>query len=148
MSTVFEKIIAGKIPGNFVWADDRCVVFMTIEPIEEGHVLVVPREPIDKWTDLPPTLLDHLFRVAQIVGKAQEHAFGVPRAAVIIAGFEVPHAHIHVVPAANEEATELPRAHAASAQELQDAANSLRDTLRNSGYEKHVPLEVHSPAVG
>lgn len=147
MSTVFEMIIDGQIPGKFVWADDQCVVISTIEPIEPGHMLVVPRAPIDRWTDLPPTLLDHLFRVAQIIGRAQQHAFGVPRAAVIVAGFEVPHTHIHVVPALSEEACQLQRARAASESELTDAANSLRDTLRMQGYAEHVPMEIGSAAV-
>lgn len=148
MSTVFEMIIDGQIPGKFIWADDQCVAISTIEPIEAGHTLVIPREPIDKWTDLPPALLDHLFRVAQIIGRAQEQAFDVPRSAVIIAGFEVPHMHIHVVPAHTEAAVQLPRARAASDEELTVAAQSLREVLRQSGYEQHVPLELGSPRVG
>ena len=53
MATLFESIIAGDVPGRFVWADDQCVAFATIEPTSPGHVLVVPRSPYPKWTDAP-----------------------------------------------------------------------------------------------
>lgn len=148
MTTLFEMIIAEKIPGNFVWADDRCVAILTIEPVSPGHTLVIPREPVDKWTDLAPESLDHLMRVAQIIGRAQEKAFSVARSVVVIAGFEVPHTHVHVIPARTEADHMLSHAKAASASELADAANSLRDTLRTQGYSARVPLELHSPAVG
>ncbi len=148
MTTLFEKIIDGTVPGRFVWSDPECVVFSTIQPVESGHMLVVPRKPIDNWSDLPPSLLEHLFRVAQIVAKAQEEAFSVPRSAVVIAGFEVPHTHIHVIPASDESAALLTRARPADDTSLDEAAYSLRDTLRTQGYSDHVPFELGSPAVG
>ena len=147
MSTVFEMIIEGAIPGRFVWSDDKCVVFSTIEPVTPGHMLVVPRDPIDKWTDLPPSLLSHLFEVAQIVGKAQQRAFGVPRSGMVVAGFEVPHSHIHVIPASSESDIQLANARPASGSDLDDAANALRDTLRFEGYVANVPMELGSPTL-
>lgn len=147
MGTVFEKIIAEEIPGNFVWADEVCVGITTIAPVTAGHILIIPRDPIDKWTDLPPTVLDHVMRVSQIIGKAQEKAFGVPRAAVVIAGFEVPHTHVHVIPARSEADCQLSKARPAQPAELADTANALRDTLRNEGYSARVPMDLHSPAL-
>ena len=148
MSTVFESIIAGDIPGNFVWADGQCVVVTTHAPVAPGHVLVIPREPIDKWTDLPPQLLSHLFAVSQTVGTAQEKAFGKQRSAVIIAGFEVPHAHIHLVPADSERDLAISSAAVADPGEVTAAAELLRATLREQGYEAQVPVEVSSPRLG
>ncbi len=145
MSTVFELIMDGKIPGRFVWSDDVCVAIMTIEPVATGHVLVIPRKPVDKWTDLEPTDLDHLMRVAQILGKAQEQAFDVPRSAVIIAGFEVPHAHIHVIPARSEAAASLSNARAEDSIALDEAGHALREVLRNQGHTAHLPLVMESP---
>lgn len=55
MASLFTKIIDGEIPGRFVWKDDRCVAFLTIEPLTPGHALVVPREEVEVWTDLTPT---------------------------------------------------------------------------------------------
>ena len=60
MTSVFV-IIRGDLPGTFIWQDDRCVVFMSINPIEHGHALVVPRDEIDQWIDLPSDLREHLF---------------------------------------------------------------------------------------
>lgn len=145
MSTVFEMIIDQEIPGLFVWADETCVAIMTIEPIAPGHVLVIPRDPIDKWTDLPPADLDHVMRVAQVIGGAQEEAFNVPRSAVIIAGFEVPHTHVHVVPAETQDAASLTFAREVPAEELEGAAEVLRETLREEGHGANVPPAATSP---
>lgn len=145
MSTVFEMIINQEIPGLFVWSDEKCVSIMTIAPIAPGHVLVIPREPIDKWTDLEARDLDHVMRVAQIIGRAQEKAFNVPRSAVIIAGFEVPHTHVHVVPAETEAAASLQFAREVPAEELDEAATRLRDVLAQEGYGDYVPAQVNSP---
>ncbi|MEA1157652.1 HIT family protein, partial [Klebsiella pneumoniae] len=67
---VFSKIIAGEIPGRFVYRDETVVAFLTIEPIAYGHTLVVPVEEVDKWTDLSPEVWAHLNDVAQKVGQA------------------------------------------------------------------------------
>lgn len=147
MSTVFELIINEEIPGKFVWADELCVAIATIEPVTTGHVLVIPREPISKWTDLPPNLLEHLMRVSQIIGKAAEKAFDAPRTALLIAGFEVPHTHIHVIPAHGAEDASLAKAHAVPESEIADAAHALRDVLRAEGYSKRIPMLLDSPAV-
>ncbi|AKK09670.1 HIT family protein [Corynebacterium testudinoris] len=98
MSSVFTKIINGELPGRFVYRDDQVVAFLTIEPLRYGHVLVVPIKEVDRWTDLPPMLWMALNDVAQNVGRAVQEAFDAPRAGYVIAGFDVPHAHIHVFP--------------------------------------------------
>mgnify|MGYP002737213792 CR=1 FL=1 len=139
MSTVFEMIIDGQIPGTFVWKDETCVAIMTIEPVAPGHVLVIPRAPISKWTDLPSSDLEHVMRVAQVIGQAQEVAFDVPRTAVVIAGFEVPHTHVHVIPAVSEAQASLGGARPASAEDLADAAQKLRTALVAAGFSDEVP---------
>ncbi|MGB9358545.1 MAG: HIT family protein [Acidimicrobiia bacterium] len=98
MATIFTMIIEGEIPGRFVWRDDRVVAFLTIEPLNPGHVLVVPIEEVDHWLDLEPELLDHLMAVAQTIGRAIDRAFAPEKVGLMIAGLEVPHAHVHVVP--------------------------------------------------
>ena len=75
MTTVFTRIINGEIPGTFVWRDDRCVAFMSINPLARGHVLVVPIEEIDHWIDADPELCAHLFAVAHEIGRAVDRAF-------------------------------------------------------------------------
>ncbi len=99
MATVFTQIINGAIPGRFVYEDDEIVAFLTIEPMTQGHVLVVPRAEIDQWQNLDPTVFSRVMEVSQLIGKAVCLAFGADRAGVIIAGLEVPHLHVHVFPA-------------------------------------------------
>ena len=98
MSSIFTKIIDGEIPGRFVWKDEKCVAFMDIQPASHGHLLVVPREEIDRWPELPAELAAHLFAVAHKISGALDRAFDKDRVALMIAGFDVPHAHIHVFP--------------------------------------------------
>lgn len=98
MTSVFSKIIAGELPGRFVYRDEQVVAFLTIEPLAYGHTLVVPVQEVDRWTDLDPKTWAHLSAVAQEVGQAIVKAFDAPRAGYIIAGFDVPHTHIHLFP--------------------------------------------------
>ena len=99
MTSVFTRIIAGELPGTFVYTDEVCVAFMTINPISRGHLLVVPRVEIDQWTDLPDDVSQHCFVVAKRIADAQKRVLHCDRVALIIAGFEVPHCHLHVIPA-------------------------------------------------
>ncbi|MGB5188226.1 MAG: HIT family protein [Acidimicrobiia bacterium] len=98
MATLFTKIINGELPGRFVWRDDRVVAFLTIAPLKPGHVLVVPIEEVDHWIDLDPDLLAHLMHVSQTIGRAVDRAFAPEKVGMMIAGLEVPHVHVHVVP--------------------------------------------------
>lgn len=131
MTTVFSRIIAGEIPGTFVWRDEHCVAFMSINPMAHGHTLVVPIEEVDHWVDADPALMAHLFEVTRVIGVAHERAFGCPRVGVIIAGYEVPHTHIHVIPTTSM--AQLSFANAASSvdpAELDQAAQAIREELR------------------
>lgn len=98
MSTVFTKILRGEIPGTFVHEDDLCAVFMSINPIADGHVLVVPREEVDHWIDMSPELSRHMFEVSHRVSIALKNAFPCERVGMIIAGYEIAHCHIHLLP--------------------------------------------------
>ena len=101
MASVFSMIINGDLPGRFVWRDDTAVVFLTINPVAPGHVLVVPREEVDHWEQIDTPTFTHLSDVSQKIGRAVCTAFDTERAGVIIAGLEVPHLHVHVFPARN-----------------------------------------------
>jgi histidine triad (HIT) family protein len=132
--SIFSRIIAGDIPGTFVWKDDRCVAFLSIAPMKPGHTLVVPRDEVDHWIDLDPALAQHLFTVARTIGQAQQRVFSPRRIGVMIVGDEVPHTHIHVVPI--DSAGELSFAHAdpnPPEGALDDAATKLRAALRDLG---------------
>ncbi|WP_218711505.1 HIT family protein [Arthrobacter sp. BF1] len=140
MSTLFTKIIEGQIPGRFIWQDDDCVSFLTIGPLTDGHVLVVPRLEVDKWTDAAPELLTKLMSVAQTIGQAQVAAFGAPRAGMTIAGFEVEHLHVHVFPAYGLENFDFGSVQENPDPAVMDAsAEKLRVALRAAGHGEFVP---------
>jgi histidine triad (HIT) family protein len=140
MATLFTKIIEGEIPGRFVWRDEQAVVFLTIAPIAPGHALVVPVAEVDHWIDLDAGLAAHLMDVARCVGQAQMAAFAPTRIGVIIAGLEVPHCHMHLIPIDSEADLSFARAdHDPDATALDDAAERLRAALRDAGHDEVVP---------
>ncbi|MCC2310025.1 HIT family protein [Cellulomonas chengniuliangii] len=148
MATVFSQIISGAIPGRFVWADDVAVAFTTIAPIADGHTLVVPREEIVQFIDAPTDVLAHLVQVAQTIGRAQQQVWDSPRVALVTAGFEVPHLHLHVLPAWDEQSLTFANArHDVPAAELDAAAEQVREALRAQGHGDHVPARLTDPAV-
>jgi diadenosine tetraphosphate (Ap4A) HIT family hydrolase len=99
MPSIFTKIINREIPGRFVYEDDDVVAFLTIEPMTQGHTLVVPRAEIDQWQNVDAEAFSRVMAASQLIGKAVCTAFEADRAGVIIAGLEVPHLHVHVFPA-------------------------------------------------
>jgi histidine triad (HIT) family protein len=139
MTTLFTRIIDGEIPGTFVWRDDRCVAFMSINPLARGHVLVVPIEEVDHWVDADADLVAHLFAVTRELSLAVNRAFRPARVGAIIAGYEVPHAHIHVVPTTSM--AQLNFANAAPSvdrEDLESAAEAIRRALED-GSQRSAP---------
>jgi histidine triad (HIT) family protein len=98
MATVFTMIIEGDLPGRFVWRDEICVAFLSIAPIQAGHTLVVPIAEVDNWVDLDDDTLAHLTKVSKTIAVAQQETFNPERVGMMIAGLEVPHVHLHVIP--------------------------------------------------
>jgi histidine triad (HIT) family protein len=143
MATLFTKIIDGDIPGRFVWRDERAVAFLTIAPITRGHTLVVPVDEVDHWVDLPADLAAHLMEVSRTVGRAQMAAFSPRRVGMIIAGLEVPHCHLHLVPIETEADLSFARAdHDPDPATLDDAAERLRAALQDQGDGDRVPSDA------
>lgn len=134
MPSVFTRIIEGELPGRFVWRDERAVAFLTIEPMNPGHTLVVPRVEVDHWIDLDADLAAHLFVVAQWIGMAQQRVWNPRRVGVMIVGDEVPHTHLHIVPinSAGELSFARVDRHPDPAA-LDDAAERIRAALRELG---------------
>ena len=131
MASLFTRIIRGEIPGHFVYKDEICVAFLTINPIATGHTLVVPIEEIDEWVDLPTATSSHLMLVAKRIGLAQKQLYSCNRVGMIIAGFEIPHCHLHVIPA--NTMADLSFEHAAAhveSERLSEQAEHLASVLK------------------
>ena len=136
MASLFTKIIEGELPGRFVWRDDQAVAFLTIAPLKPGHTLVAPIEEVEHWVDLDQDLLAHLTHVSQIIGKAIDAAYRPTKVGMMIAGLEVPHAHLHVVPI--DSVNDLDFANAdpnASSESLDEAAERIRTALDEMGFK-------------
>jgi diadenosine tetraphosphate (Ap4A) HIT family hydrolase len=130
MATLFTRIIEGEIPGTFVWKDDRCAAFLSIAPLAPGHTLVVPRDQIDHWIDAEDDLLAHLMSVARQLAGAMQAAFEPEKVGLMIAGLEVPHLHIHLVPMNGVRDLDFANANVdATPEELEDAANRIKEAL-------------------
>jgi len=127
--TIFSRIIAGELPGQFVHRDDLVVAFLSIQPLSVGHTLVVPRLEIDDWLGCPDEVRDRMFEVAQRVGRAIRDVYTPPRVGLVIAGFEVPHMHVHVFGVAGLESFDFRLAREASQEELAVVAGRLRSAL-------------------
>ena len=139
MATVFTKIIQGELPGRFVWRDDRCVSFLSINPLQHGHALVVPVAEVDHWLDLDPELNGHLLAVSQRIGQAQQAAFSPVRIGLMIAGLEVPHVHLHVVPMNGVHDLDFANAQRDPDPERLDAArDAILEELRAAGHDPGV----------
>jgi histidine triad (HIT) family protein len=130
MATLFTRIIDGELPGRFVWRDDRCVGFLSINPLQPGHTLVVPILEVDHWIDLDDDLAEHLMVVSKTLAIAQQRLFAPNKVGLMIAGLEVPHVHLHVVPIRGVHDLDFANADTdPDPASLDDAAARLREAL-------------------
>lgn len=130
MTSIFTRIINGEIPAHLVHRDATCISFLSINPLAPGHTLVVPIREVDHWTDLDDDEATHLILVAKRIGRAQQAVFRPERVGLIVAGYEVPHCHVHVVPTSSMRQLDFANAAAtADHDELARHASALRDAL-------------------
>lgn len=142
MTTIFTQIIRGQSPARFIWSDEECVAFLTIEPRKPGHTLVVPRLEVDRWTDLDEPLVLHLMSVAHRIGLAQRDEWDADRAGLMLEGYMVPHVHVHVWPSWSPwEFHPAGIDRHPHPEDLDEAAVRLRSRLRTNGFGAHVPGE-------
>ena len=135
MASIFTRIIDGEIPGRIIWRDATCVAMIDIRPLNRGHVLVIPVTEVDQWTDLPAEVVTHCTGVAHAVGRAQMAVLSPTRIGLMIAGFEVPHTHLHVVPLEGMNNLDFAQADPdPDPADLDAVADMLRDALRAGGH--------------
>lgn len=136
MSSIFTRIIEGEIPGRIIWRDATCVAMVDIRPLNRGHTLVIPISEVDRWTDLTVEVASHCLTVAHALGRAQMAVFSPDRIGLLVAGFEVAHTHLHVVPIDHMGHLDFASANLdASPSELDAVADELRIALTAAGYD-------------
>ena len=98
MSSIFTKIIAWEIPSYKIYEDDMVYAFLDIHPTTRGHTLVVPKIEVDYFAEVPTQYMTALIIASQNIAKALDKATGCTRTQLLIAGRDVPHTHIHLIP--------------------------------------------------
>jgi diadenosine tetraphosphate (Ap4A) HIT family hydrolase len=126
MPSIFSEIITGRIPGQIVWQDDNHVALLTIEPINEGHTMVIPRKEVENWTDMSQEEYADLMVACKKVAERLKIVFNKNKVVQLIQGFEVAHVHVHLIPADNTAECPYPPTTQPSAQELQIVADKIR----------------------
>lgn len=96
--SIFTKVIKGDISAHKVYEDDKTLAFLTIQPVREGHVLVVPKVQVDQYIDLPDEDYEALWRTVKKVATRIRAVTGKERVGVVVKGIDVPHAHVHLIP--------------------------------------------------
>ena len=96
--TIFTRIINGEIPAYRIAEDDFLLAFLDINPLREGHTLVIPKIETDHFFDLDEKFLSRILVFSKPIAKAIESSFHCNRCGLTVVGLEVPHAHIHLIP--------------------------------------------------
>ncbi|WP_129716130.1 HIT family protein [Pedobacter sp. SYP-B3415] len=131
MSTIFSKIISGEIPAHIVAETSDYLAFLDIQPLAAGHVLVIPKTPVDYIFDLDDESYGGLFIFAKVVAKGVKKAFPCRKVGVAVIGLEVPHTHIHLIPMNNVDDLNFSRPKLQPSQdELKAAASKIVEALR------------------
>ena len=97
-SCVFCDIIAGTEPCSRLYEDSLCIAFMGKRPTNRGELMVIPKEHIDHFSDIPNDLAAHIMRVTQNLSRAVQERLNPLRVGLVVHGFGVPHAHMIIVP--------------------------------------------------
>jgi histidine triad (HIT) family protein len=133
MSTIFSKIISGEIPAYTVAESVEFLAFLDINPLAEGHVLVIPKKEVDYIFDLDDETYTGLQLFAKIVATGIKAAIPCKRVGVAVIGLEVPHAHIHLIPMNQVDDLNFSRPKLKfSPEEFQATSEKIREALRNS----------------
>ena len=130
MASLFTKIIEGKVPSYTVGETEHSYAFLDINPLHQGHVLVVPKKEVDYLFDLPEADYQELWTFAKKVAAAIGKAIPCKRVGLVVIGLEVPHAHIHLIPINNVSDIDFSRPKLSfSEDEMKEIATKIKAQL-------------------
>jgi len=130
MSSIFTRILSGEIPSAKLYEDDFFYAFLDVRPIRKGHALLIPKQDIDYIFDLPDDLLSKLLTTARPIAKAIEQHIPCKKVGLMVAGLEVPHCHLHMVPIDDVGDLNFANAQPADFSDLNVLAANIRTTLK------------------
>ena len=127
---IFCKIIAGEIPCAKVYEDDKVLAFLDINPVNKGHVLIIPKEHHQMMVDAPDELVAYIFTKAKELMKVIKKALNADFVVVSVVGIDVPHFHVHLVPRFKDDGLEnwWPTKKYEE-NEMQDYVNKIKNAL-------------------
>jgi len=123
--TIFEKIISGEIPHEKIYENEQYFVFLDVRPINLGHTLVIPKEPIDYIFDLDKDTYLGLFELATKIAPAIQKATNCIRVGMVVEGFGVPHAHLHLIPLFKQHEIDPKNNHTESPEAMKEMAEKI-----------------------
>lgn len=130
MESIFSKIVSGDIPAHKVAETLEYLAFLDINPLTEGHLLVIPKQEVDYIFDLDSETYVGLMLFAQIVAKGLKKAIPCERIGLSVIGLEVPHVHIHLIPINNMDDMNFSRPKLKlSDEKLAEIAEKIREQL-------------------
>lgn len=129
MPSIFSRIVQGEIPSYEIAQDENFYAFLDISPISKGHTLVVPKVEIDYYFDLEDDLLAKMQLFCKKIAQAQKKAFQCERISVMVIGFEVPHAHVHLIPSNSMADLNFGNKLAFSKEEMMQIAQEIKSHL-------------------
>lgn len=131
MPSIFSKIAAGEIPSYRVAEDEHYYAFLDINPVAEGHTLVIPKHEVDYIFDLDDNEYAGLQLFAKRVAAAIDKALPCKRVGVAVMGLEVPHVHIHLVPLNSEGDMDFRKPKLSlSSERMQEIANQISSQFK------------------
>jgi len=129
MPSIFTKIIRGELPSYKIYEDEDVLAFLALDQVNLGHTLVICKQEVNHWMDVPAKTYTHLHTVSQSIGKAIQKATGSPRVGQMVAGFEVPHYHLHLIPAWSIPDLDFKRAQRRSEEEMKTIQAEIKKHL-------------------
>lgn len=125
--SIFTKIIKGEIPCYKVYEDNIVFAMLDIDPLSDGHVLVFPKKQVDLLWDLDQDVYNHLMDVAKLIAEKIQNKLNPLRVGMVVEGFGVPHAHIHLVPLYDKDVLQLHHGYPVRKDNFTDIASKIND---------------------
>jgi histidine triad (HIT) family protein len=125
MASIFTKILKGELPAYKIHEDEYTFSILALDQVNLGHTLVIPKLEVDSFMDLPEPHYSAVFKNAQVIARAIKKATNCPRVGTIIAGFEVPHFHYHLIPAWGIPELNFSRAQRRTPEEMTDIQKKI-----------------------
>ena len=131
MASIFTKIINGELPSYKIYEDELTFSFLALDQVNLGHVLVIPKQEVNHWFEVPEKAYMQVQFNAQKIAKAIKSATNCPRVGVMVAGFEVQHYHVHLIPAWSIPDLDFKRASRRSEAEMKEIQQKIISALKN-----------------